>query len=476
MAKTSSRPQVLVIDDIPEFLREMKIVLTAAGMEVITCPSPNRAIRMVSREHIDLVITTLMMREMGGFDVIRAIRAGGNSTPIMMITGYGSSEAAIEATRLGASDYLDKPVNPSELIARVRKIVERSHERQSSRGAKPDLAADLVTQDPAMKSLLETVRILATTNSRVLIMGETGTGKQVIARAIHNASERKNLPFIDINCAAIPDALLESELFGHEKGAFTGASEQRVGRFEEAGSGTIFLDEIGEMGYSMQSKLLKVLQDQKFSRVGGNKLISCNARVIAATNRDLESEVAQGRFRSDLFYRLQVMTLVIPPLRKRPGDVPLLARHFLAKFSKGRDIQLEFAPETLQLMMRYHWPGNVRELENLVERLAVLCTTSPILPDQLPERLTHGLGVLPAPSNSGLSNAYEGTFKEAKTRFEVAYLKELLGKAGGNMAEAARLAGLDRSQFFRMVKRHRIDPRVYANAPASERWPLANAR
>lgn len=455
--------RVLVVDDIPEFVKELRETLSKAGFDVTARLSPLQAIKEVRRRPYHLLITTLVMRELGGFDVIRGVRNSGNTTPIMMITGRGSQEAAAEAIRLGAADYINKPVDPEELVARVKRIIE------PNAGAlgitNPDNGSELITQDPAMQSVLELVATVAATNSRVLITGETGTGKQLIARSLHRHSPRHRAPFVEINCAAIPDTLLESELFGHERGAFTGADVRRIGRFEEAGNGTIFLDEIGEMGYGMQAKLLKVLQDGEYSRVGGSQHLHTGARVLAATNRDLETEVAAGRFRSDLYYRLQVVTVQLPPLRKRPGDVPLLAEHFIKVF-KGEGRTHHFAAETLAAMMRYQWPGNVRELENLVERLAVLHKTPLIGLDALPERI-----VRQAVGLNSTPHAYIGTFLEAKARFEHDYVMSLLSQAGGNMAAAARIAGLDRSQFFRMVKRQQIDPSAFVGSSLAKTQP-----
>ena len=446
---------ILVVDDIPEFVAEMKNLLTAAGFAVTGRLSPLRAIKDVRRGGYSMLITTLVMKELGGFDVIRRVRNGGSAIPILMITGYGSDEAAIEATRLGATDYMNKPVAPQELIARVKRILHTA----AQPAAVSKQVGELVSQDPAMQSVLELVKTVANSSSRVLILGETGTGKQLIAKAIHHESPRRNEPFVDINCAAIPDTLLESELFGHEKGAFTGADRRRIGRFEEAGDGTIFLDEIGEMSYGTQSKLLKVLQDGKFSRVGGEEQLQCRARVITATNRDLEREAAEGRFRMDLFYRLHVVTIALPALRKRQGDVPLLANHFLKQFSTG-GAERQFSPEALTVLQRYSWPGNVRELENLVERVAVLSRGPIIGVDALPERV-----VQQSMGSAASAIKFSGPYGTAKEQFEREYVRSVLAQAMGNMAAAARMADMDRSQFFRMVKRLGMDPK-HALMPA----------
>ena len=448
---------ILVVDDIPEFVTEIKGLLSDAGLNVTGRLSPLRAIKDVRRGGYSLLITTLVMKELGGFDVIRRVRNAGSSIPILMITGYGSDEAAIEATRLGATDYMNKPVQPQELIARVKRILQSA----SQPAAVSQQVDELVSSDPAMQSVLELVKTVAHSSSRVLILGETGTGKQLIAKAIHHQSPRRDEPFVDINCAAIPDTLLESELFGHEKGAFTGADRRRIGRFEEAGEGTLFLDEIGEMSYATQSKLLKVLQDGKFSRVGGEGQLTCRARVITATNRDLEKEAAEGRFRMDLFYRLHVVTIALPPLRKRQGDVALLADYFLQRFSDD-GVARQFSPEAITVLQRYSWPGNVRELENLVERVAVLSRGPLIGIDALPERV-----VQQSMGSAASVIKFTGPYDSAKEQFEREYVRSVLAQSMGNMAAAARLADMDRSQFFRMVKRLGMDPKHVAPVVAS---------
>jgi len=309
-----------------------------------------------------------------------------------------------------------------------------------------------------MRAVFETIGAVAKSDSRVLILGETGTGKQLVAQAIHEKSPRRAKAFVEVNCAAIPENLLESELFGHERGAFTGATERRTGRFEEAHEGTLFLDEIGEMSFTVQSKLLRVLQSGRFNRVGGSATLQSNARVIAATNRDLQKEVEAGRFRADLFYRLHVITLTLPPLRRRSGDVPLLAQHFLRGFRGSRDVPRSIAEDALRRMQHYSWPGNIRELEHLMERFAVLHDRPSIeLPD-LPEKIVREAGEA---SRSGPESLLQGDYATARAAFEKAYVRETLKASRGNMAEAARRAGLDRSHYFRLVRRQAIDPKEF---------------
>lgn len=445
---------ILFVDDVPANCQEIRGFLKDHCRQVTICSSPVRALRRLKTEQPDLLITTLMMRELGGFDLIRRVRGQGSSLPIVMITGYGNEKTAIEATRLGCSDYLEKPVAADELRARLEKIFV-AQQKPTMGAATPATAMPMLSEDPAMKAIFDMVEAVARSDSRVLILGETGTGKQLIAQAIHDSSARRARPFVEVNCAAIPENLLESELFGHERGAFTGATERRTGRFEEAGDGTLFLDEIGEMSFTVQSKLLRVLQGGKFNRVGGSATLQSRARVIAATNRDLQKEVEAGKFRADLFYRLHVITLTLPPLRRRAADVPLLAEHFLRLFRGPRQVPRGFSAEALQHMQRYAWPGNVRELEHLVERFAVLHDRPAIDVSDLPEKFGRMPNAGPASSPDAL---LQGDYVTARDAFERAYLRETLKQARGNMAEAARRAGLDRSHYFRLVRRQALDP------------------
>ncbi|MDP1581204.1 MAG: sigma-54 dependent transcriptional regulator [Candidatus Didemnitutus sp.] len=441
--------RVLMVDDVPEFCQQVRAMLRGFCGETQICTSPVRALRRLRAGGFDLLITTLQMRELGGFDVIRRVRGQGDAIPIMLITGHGNEQTGIEATRLGVTDYLQKPVATAELRARIEKIFARSVEAPSPNWE----MMDLVTQDPATRAVLDTLPLIARSDSRVLILGETGTGKQLVAQAIHRASGRAAEPFVEVNCAAIPENLLESELFGHERGAFTGATERRIGRFEEAARGTLLLDEIGEMNFGVQSKLLRVLQNGRFNRVGGQQTMQSQARVLAATNRDLAQEVEAGRFRADLYYRLHVISLTMPPLRKRPADIPLLARHFLKRFRRGEEGPAEFSPEVMRALQLYGWPGNVREMEHTVERLAVMSANPVVELMDLPEKLRLGLSM-----GESARVDFSATLAEARAAFERRYLEEGLQASQGNMAEAARRAGVDKSQYFRLVRRHALDP------------------
>ncbi len=444
---------ILVVDDVPTFCQEIRGYLKDHCRQVTLCTSPVRALRRLKQEQPDLFITTLMMRELGGFEVIRRARGQGSSLPIVMITGYGNEKTPIEAMRLGCSDYIEKPVKAEELRARLEKIFAARHQPAATGEAAQ--ATLMISEDPAMRAVFETIGTVARSDSRVLVLGETGTGKQLVAQAIHEGSARRSGPFVEVNCAAIPENLLESELFGHERGAFTGATDRRTGRFEEAHDGTLFLDEVGEMSFTVQSKLLRVLQSGRFNRVGGSATLQSNARVIAATNRDLPKEVEAGRFRADLFYRLHVITLTLPPLRRRSADVPLLAEHFLRRFRGSRELPRRITPEALHRLSQYPWPGNVRELEHLMERFAVLHPQPTIDVADLPEKI---LRESASPSSGTPESLLQGDYASARAAFERAYLRETLKQARGNMAEAARRAGLDRSHYFRLVRRQGIDP------------------
>ena len=341
----TAQPVILVVDDTSEFLRETSAALRP-HFKVTTCSSPLRALRLAGKGRADLVITTLVMHELDGFEVIRRLRGAGSTLPVIMITGRGNENSSVEAMRLGADDYLNRPVLAEELVARVRRALDARKEKQHA-PSRPGVPV-VITHDPQMRRMLDLCERAARSDSRVLILGETGTGKELIAKTIHALSPRRNAGLVEVNCAAIPVNLLESELFGHEKGAFTGATERRIGRFEEAADGTLFLDEIGELSHTLQSKLLRVLQSGEFSRVGSSKVLRSGARVIAATNRDLEQESLAGRFRQDLFYRLNVITLSVPTLRDRPGDIPPLVEHFSHKFSTKEEAPLVFSPPVLR--------------------------------------------------------------------------------------------------------------------------------
>lgn len=363
-----------------------------------------------------------------------------------MITGHGDENTSVEAIRLGVSDYLTAPVNPDELLGRIRRVLagERTQQLEGA-GPRPKV----VTRNAQMRALLNLASRAANSDSRVLILGETGTGKELIARVLHESSPRAGEPFVQVNCAAIPSELLESEFFGHERGSFTGATERRTGRFEEAHRGTLFLDEIGELNIALQSKLLRVLESGDFNRVGGSLPLHSDARVIAATNRDLEAEARAGRFRGDLFYRLNVVALPIPPLRDRPEDIPLLVDHFAERFAPPGTRPIQFPVEIMRTLGGYSWPGNVRELQHMVERISVLYPGRTVSPELLPAPLLAGT---PREMPENWFD-YRLPYKQALLDFQRRYFEKIISEAGGNLAEGARIADMDRSHFFRKAQK-----------------------
>jgi two-component system response regulator AtoC len=381
---------ILVIDDDPGFRKLLETILSGEGYTVETGASVAEAIRAGNRRQFDLVISDLKLPDGDGLQILRWWKEHMPETPVIMVTGFGTVASAVEAMKLGAVDYLGKPLSsPDELRLLVEKALEQRRIAEERRLLREEEAGrfscgSIVAGDPKMVRVLELVRKVAPTNATVLITGESGTGKELIARCIHANSPRAQKIFVPVNCAALSPTLIESELFGHERGAFTGAAGQHAGRFERAHGGTLFLDEIGELDANLQAKLLRVLQEKTFERVGGARQISVDVRVIAATNRNLKQAVAEGKFREDLYYRLNLFPIEVPPLRERPADIPRLARFFLARAAQnlGKP-NLMLTPEAERVLAAYAWPGNVRELENTMERVAILCDEA-IEPDDLP--------------------------------------------------------------------------------------------
>ncbi len=385
--------QIMVIDDSQAVRENLQELLTAEGYEVDCCADGEEALHRLREKAYEVVLTDLSMPKLDGMAILKYLVEHSPSTICIIITGYGTIQNAVDAMRLGAFDYLCKPVAAKELLVVVQRALEHQRLREENIFLKKQLRKkfgfdNIIGTSEPMCQIFEIIRKVADTDSTVLILGESGTGKELVARAIHYYSYRQAGPFIPVNCAAIPEDLLESELFGHERGAFTHAIRTRLGRFEQAHGGTIFLDEVGDMSPNLQVKLLRVLQDHQFERIGGNKTIKVDIRVIAASNRDLEAMVETGKFREDLYYRLNVIPIRIPPLRERRGDIPILVNHFIQEFSRRKKKPvLQMAPEAMKLLTNYDWPGNVRELENLIERLVILADGDVITDKDLPERL-----------------------------------------------------------------------------------------
>lgn len=441
------RAKVLVVDDDRGVLDTLKIILTEEGYDVVTTPDPVYALNMIELEKPDVVIEDIKMPGMDGIELLRRIKAKWSYLPVVIITAFSTWENAVAAMRLGAFDYLKKPFD----INQLRLVVERAVSAYETvkKGQQPFFeVSQIVGASEGMKEVLDIVERVATTDSTVLILGESGTGKELVARAIHMRSLRCSGPFIAVNCAAFPETLLESELFGYKKGAFTGAVADKAGLFEVAHKGSIFLDEIAEIPLPTQAKLLRAIEEREFLRLGDVVPRQVDVRIIAATKQPLEERVREGTFREDLFYRLNVIPIRIPPLRERPSDIPLLAGHFLRKYAKlmKRDIE-GFAPETLEKLMAHAWPGNVRELENVIQRAVALCTANQITPKDIviTSPTTVDTDIVSIPDGFNLDKYLE----EVDKRF----VETALRRADGSLQKAAELLGITvRSLRYRISK------------------------
>jgi DNA-binding NtrC family response regulator len=455
---------VLVVDDEELYRRALERILMRCGHNVITVRDAQEALSVVSGQPLDLVLSDIQMPGINGLELIRQIRDLAPDLPCIVVTGYGSAEQSVEALRAGAFWYLEKPFDKGHLDV-VRRLVEQAIEvgrlRSENRILHNQLRSryrfeNIVGSSSALRGVLEVVDKVAETDSTVLVTGESGTGKELIARAIHFNSPRADRMFVTVNCGAIPEELLESELFGHVRGAFTNAVSHREGRFAVADGGTIFLDEIGDMSPNLQVKLLRVLQDRTFEPVGSSKTVSVNVRVLAATHQDLQKAIRERRFREDLFYRLNVIPIEVPPLRERRDDVPLLAQHFLevASQQKGKPVD-GISAEALELLCSYPWPGNVRELENLMERLVILSGQGEIQAKDLPAPF-HGARAEVAPAApqlppSGLS------FRDVVDDFESSLILQALEQTHWNKNRAAQLLGLNRTTLLEKIKKKGLD-------------------
>lgn len=453
--------KVLIIDDEWSIRDVLANILLADGYEVDTAEDGAVGIEKLERKTYDLVITDLKMPNVDGIEVLRHLNKMNVNTLAIMATGYGSIESAVEALRLGAFDYITKPFHMDEIklivqkarAFQILKMENQSLRREIKRSYKLDT---IVGTSAPIKALNSIIRTVADSDSTILILGESGTGKELVARALHYHSDRVNQPMIPVNCGAIPEDLLESELFGHVKGAFTGATMNRVGRFQLADGGTIFLDEIGDMSPKLQVKLLRVLQEQTFEPVGATDTVKVNVRIIAATNRDLEKDVQDGRFREDLYYRLNVIPIRIPPLRERTDDIALLISHFIERFNKLKNRRLShFTDQAMAALCAYHWPGNVRELENLVERMAILHVEGIIDLPHLPEKFS---GLSPKPLLSAASASMEIPddgidFNALVDQFETQLIVQALEKAGGVKNKAAALLRIKRTTLVEKMKK-----------------------
>jgi two-component system response regulator PilR (NtrC family) len=453
-------PRVLVVDDERSMRELLEIVLRREGYEVLTADNGRAALSTLERQSVDLLISDIKMPDMTGVEVLRAARGIDPDMLAIMITAFASTETAVEALRLGAHDYISKPFKVDELKLRVRKALERLQLQQENLLLKRTLRSshqfcNIIGRSEAMLAVFRLVETIATTNSTILVTGESGTGKELVARAIHFSSLRRERPFVALNCGALTETLLESELFGHMRGSFTGAAANKKGLIEVAERGTIFLDEIGDMSPMMQVKLLRVLQERRFRRVGGTEEIEADIRIIAATNQDLAKLVSEGKFREDLYYRINVIPVHLPALRERRDDIPLLAEHFLARYSEQMSKKLtSISAEAMRHLTAYDWPGNIRELENVIERAVALEQTPTILPDSLPN---HVVGQGPRPGTQAVELPKEGIDLEQHVQgVEREFIAQALRRAGGVQVKAAELVGMSFRSFRYYAKKYNL--------------------
>ncbi len=444
--------RILVVDDDADILRLLAMRLQTAGYEVESAPSAEKALALVAANKPHLVVTDLRMGGMNGMAMFEVLRQSDPGMPVIILTAHGSIPEAVEATRRGVFGFLTKPFDSKELLQQVADALRLSQPGVSTKDDDQQAwRAEFVSRSPNIETMLQQAKLAASSDASILIRGESGTGKEVLARAIHRASPRRNKPFVAINCGAVPEALLESELFGHAKGAFTGAARDHKGLFQTAEGGTLFLDEIGDMPLQLQVKILRVLQEKVVRPVGATQSIPVDARIVSATHRNLGEMMQEGEFREDLFYRLNVVSLELPSLAARREDIPLLAQHFLNLYAQryNKDVQ-GFAPDAVELLVSAPWPGNIRQLQNIIEQAVVLSTTPLITTTQLQNGMNwrrSGEGIIP--------------FDEARRNFERDYLARLLKATNGNVAQAARLAQRNRTEFYKLLDRHELSPAFF---------------
>jgi DNA-binding NtrC family response regulator len=464
-----SPARILLVDDEPDMLENCSRILSRQGHTCVTAANGRDALAILERERPDLLVTDFKMPEMDGMALLRHAHELDPTLPVIMLTGFATIEAAVAAVKEGAFDYLPKNFSVDQLRVSVERALRHRGLQVENRNLRQQLQRTLgleniVGRSPAMTQVFELVKKAARSEANILVLGESGTGKELIARAIHANSPRAGQPFVPVDCASLPEHLLESELFGHEKGSFTGAVRSKPGLMETAHRGTLFLDEIAELPAPLQVKLLRVLQERQIRRVGGTSLVDVDVRVVSATNRDLRDAIAKGQFRDELYYRINVIAIQLPALRERAGDVRLLAHTFLKQFGQGRVTAMDDA--ATQALERYAWPGNVRELQNVIERACALAEGPTVTVKDLPDHVLHAIPRPAAPASDVPAAAVaavpssEGdlTLKDAKERWlqvlEVAYLRDLLARHDGNVSSAAKAAGIDRKTFHRLINKY----------------------
>lgn len=448
---------ILIIDD-EESIRESLIgILEDEGFRTVFARNGEEGLVLVREENPDLVLLDIWMPGLDGIETLRRIRESHPEQPVVMMSGHATIETAVKATKLGAYDFIEKPLSLEKVLLTIQNALKVGQLVEENRALRAKINQDyeMIGNSGPIRDLKAQIGIAGPTSGWVLITGENGTGKELVARAIHQCSHRREKPFVEVNCAAIPEDLIESELFGHEKGAFTGATAQRKGKFDLAHEGTLFLDEIGDMSLKTQAKVLRILQERKFERVGGSRTIEVDVRVIAATNKDLEEEIRKGRFREDLFYRLNVLPFHVPPLRERRGDIPALTNHFLEFFcgKECREIK-ELSPDAMEALLTYPWPGNVRELKNIIERLVIMTAEDLITERHLPMAIRSHR---PGPRPAVLNPAEMGTYRIAKEEFEKEFILQKLEENDWNISRTAEAIEIERSNLHRKIKSFGIE-------------------
>ncbi len=443
----SVKPKILIVDDEAGIRESLGSILRDENYEVEAAGSAEEALEQIPSGDFEVILLDVWLPGMDGLEALGRIQAIPRAPAVIIISGHGNIETAVRATKLGAFDFIEKPLSLEKVIVLVRNAVQQRRLQDENLLLRSELGHryQVIGESVPIKALRQQIAVTAPTNGRVLIYGESGTGKELVARSLHAASLRSKGPFVEVNCAAIPEELIESELFGHIKGSFTGASEDKIGKFQKADGGTLFLDEVGDMSLRTQSKVLRVLEEQRFERVGSNQTSHVDVRVLAATNKNLEQEIARGAFRQDLFYRLNVIPFFVTPLRDRKGDIPILARFFLNEFSSeyGKKTR-ELSEPAMEILTRYPWPGNVRELRNLVERLVIVCPQARIEPHHLPPELFRGVAESPQQPYS--------TLHEARSAYEREFILRKLQEHRWNMTQTATALGLERSHLYRKMK------------------------
>jgi len=438
---------ILIVDDEVGILESLKGVLEDEGYKPATAVSGEACLDAVRKRPFDVVLLDIWLPGIDGLETLAKLKEMEDGPEVVMISGHGTIETAVRATKLGAFDFLEKPLSLDRTLIVVKNALERKKLRSENRDLKRNLPATVIVGDSVpMKALRQQIALMAPTNGRVLIYGESGTGKELVARAIHAESLRKESPFVEVNCAAIPEDLIESELFGHIKGAFAGATADKTGKFQKADNGTLFLDEVGDMSLKTQSKVLRTLDEQRFTPVGGDEALTVDTRVIAATNHDLEEEISRGNFREDLFYRLNVVPFYVPPLRERKEDIAILARHFLKEFSAQYSRHTkEINDDAVDVLMRYAWPGNVREVRNVIERIVIMNPTVARFERKHLPPLVYRDG-------SRRSGAEFTSLQQARQAYERDYILKKLDENHGNISRTAEVLGLERSHLYRKMK------------------------